>query len=83
MEGCLSVPGQYAEVIRAKAVKIQYLDENNMMQTLEGEGLLADCLQHEIDHLDGILFIDHLSAIKRKMLIQKAKKFIAQHKDDD
>ena len=76
-EGCLSVPGQYAEVIRAKRVKIQYLDENNKQQTLEAEGLLADCIQHEIDHLDGILFIDHLSAIKRKMMVQKAKKAAA------
>ena len=76
-EGCLSVPGQYAEVTRAKGIKIQYLDENNGQQTLEATGLLADCIQHEIDHLDGILFIDHLSALKRKMLTQKAKKVVA------
>ena len=76
-EGCLSVPGQYAEVTRAQAIKMQYLDENNKTQTLEATGLLADCIQHEIDHLDGILFVDHLSAIKRKMLVQKAKKIAA------
>ncbi len=76
-EGCLSVPGQYAEVTRAHAVKMQYLDENNEKKVIEATGLLADCIQHEIEHLDGILFIDHLSAMKRKMLIQKAKKVAA------
>ena len=76
-EGCLSVPGQYAEVTRAKAIKLQYLDENNKTQLLDATGLLADCIQHEIDHLDGILFVDHLSAMKRKILVQKAKKFAA------
>lgn len=76
-EGCLSVPGQYAEVTRAKALKIEYLDEKNETQFLEATGLLADCIQHEIDHLDGILFVDHLSAMKRKLLVQKAKKVAA------
>lgn len=82
-EGCLSVPEQYAEVTRAKTVKIRYLDENNVEKTLEAHGLLSDCIQHEIDHLDGILFIDHLSPMKRKMLIQKAKKAVAQRLNND
>lgn len=73
-EGCLSVPGQYAEVTRYQSVTISYLDENNERQTLTATGLLSDCIQHEIDHLNGILFIDYLSGIKRKMFVQKAKK---------
>jgi len=81
-EGCLSVPGQYAEITRSKAVKIQYLDENNEVQTLEAEGLLGDCIQHEIDHLNGRLILDHLSPMKRKLLTQKAKKHEMQQKQD-
>ena len=77
-EGCLSVPGQYAEVMRPKAIKVKYLDENGAAQLLEAEGLLADCMQHEIDHLNGILFVDHLSSLKRKLLIQKAAKAVAR-----
>jgi peptide deformylase len=77
-EGCLSVPGQYADVMRPNAIKVRYLDENGTAQVLEAEGLLADCLQHEIDHLNGILFVDHLSSLKRKLLIQKAAKTVTR-----
>ncbi len=82
MDGCLSVPDQHAEVSRAKSVKIRYLDENNDSQTLEAEGLLAFCIQHEIDHLNGVLFVDHLSAIRRKLMVQKAMKIIARQEKE-
>lgn len=79
MDGCLSVPDQHAKVSRAESVTVQYLDENNKTQTLKAEGLLAFCIQHEIDHLNGVLFIDHLSALKRKFFIQKALKVMARY----
>lgn len=74
VEACLSVPDQFANVKRFKAVRVRYLDENNQQQELEGEDLLAKCLQHEIDHLDGIVYIDHLSSLKRQLIIQKVQK---------
>ncbi|MBA3814318.1 MAG: peptide deformylase [Alphaproteobacteria bacterium] len=70
-EGCLSVPGYYAEVVRPLEIRVSYLDENNKKQELEARGLLADCIQHEIDHLNGILFIEHLSFLKRKIISNK------------
>lgn len=70
-EGCLSLPGQFADVKRHKAVVASYLDPDGKERTLEAEGLLARCLQHEIDHLDGILFTDHLSALKRNMILRR------------
>jgi peptide deformylase len=73
-EGCLSVPEHYAEVVRPRAVKVRYLDETGARREIAAEGLLATCLQHEIDHLDGILFIDHLSALKRNMILRKLLK---------
>jgi peptide deformylase len=73
-EGCLSLPGQYAEVKRPTAVKVRYLDERESEREIEAEGLLARCLQHEIDHLDGILFVDHLSALKRNMILRRLAK---------
>ena len=73
-EGCLSIPGHNAEVIRPSIVKARFLDVDGQPQEMEASGLLAACIQHEIDHLDGILFIDHLSALKRKMALQKIKK---------
>lgn len=73
-EGCLSLPDQYAEVRRPEAVEIAYLDEHGAERTLRAEGLLARCLQHEIDHLDGILFIDHLSPLKRNMILKRLAK---------
>ena len=73
-EGCLSVPEHYAEVVRPRAVKVRYLDETGAKREIEAEGLLATCLQHEIDHLDGVLFLDHLSALKRNMILRKLLK---------
>jgi peptide deformylase len=73
-EGCLSVPEHYAEVARPGAVRIRYLDYDNEVREMEASGLLATCLQHEIDHLDGILFIDHLTALKRNIILRKLLK---------
>jgi peptide deformylase len=73
-EGCLSLPDHYADVTRPAACKVRYLDYQNEIRTLEAEGLLATCLQHEIDHLDGVLFVDHLTALKRNMILRKLLK---------
>ena len=73
-EGCLSIPDQYADVVRPSAVGIRYLDRDGAEQKLDAEGLLSRCLQHELDHLDGILFTDHLSALKRNMIMRKMAK---------
>ncbi len=73
-EGCLSVPDHYADVVRPAAIKVRYLDETNESRELEADGLLATCIQHEIDHLDGILFIDHLTALKRNIILRKLLK---------
>lgn len=74
-EGCLSVPEHYANVIRPKIVKINYLDREGNSQSLTADGLLSTCIQHEIDHLDGILFIDHISQLKRNMILRKLLKY--------
>lgn len=79
-EGCLSIPQQYAEVERPAQVKVQYQDLQGQTQLVEGDGLLSHCLQHEIDHLDGILFIDYLSTLKRNIILRKVKKI--QRADD-
>ena len=73
-EGCLSVPGQFAEISRPNKCKVKFLNYNGVEQILETEGLLATCIQHEMDHLDGILFIDHLSKLKKNMIIKKLSK---------
>jgi len=73
-EGCLSVPRQYADVERFETVRVRYLDENGVEQERFADGLLAICIQHELDHLDGILFIDHLSQFKRSLLLKKLEK---------
>ena len=73
-EGCLSLPDQYSDVARPKEVGIKYLDEKGEKRELEAEGLLAVCLQHEMDHLDGILFVDHISSLKRNVIMRKLKK---------
>ena len=73
-EGCLSVPEYYADVERSKEVEVEWFDELGVKYKKKLSGLLSICIQHEIDHLDGILFIDHLSALKRKMALQKIKK---------
>ncbi len=72
--GCLSVPDQYAEVDRPDRIRARWLDENGDSHEADIEGLLATCLQHEMDHLEGILFIDHLSRLKREMILKKLAK---------
>jgi peptide deformylase len=73
-EGCLSIPDYYAEVERPARVRVRYLDRAGAMQELDADGILATCLQHEIDHLNGVLFIDHLSRLKRERVIKKFEK---------
>ncbi len=73
-EGCLSVPDQYGEVLRPATIRARWLDESGAPREEELTGLLAVCLQHEIDHLDGVLFIDHLSRLKREILLKKLAK---------
>ena len=73
-EGCLSVPEHYAEVERPAKVTVRYLDQDNEIRTIKAEGLLATCIQHEMDHLDGILFIDRISALKRNIILRKLVK---------
>ena len=73
-EGCLSVPNQFAEIERPKKCDVEYLDYNGNKKTLKAEGLLATCIQHEMDHLEGILFIDYLSKLKKTMIIKKLSK---------
>ena len=73
-EGCLSVPDQYADVERPVAIQARWLDENGVEHDERIEGMLATCLQHEMDHLEGILFIDHLSKLKRDMVLKKLEK---------
>ena len=73
-EGCLSIPGIYADVTRADSIVVRYLDRQGQTQELAADGLLATCIQHEIDHLDGKLFIDYLSPLKREMVRKKLAK---------
>jgi peptide deformylase len=73
-EGCLSVPDHYSDVVRPAKVTVRFLDRDGKQQDMTCEGLLATCVQHEIDHLDGVLFIDHLSKLKRDRVLTKFKK---------
>lgn len=73
-EGCLSIPDYYAEVERPASVRVKFLGLDGKEQEIEADGLLATCLQHEIDHLNGVLFIDHISKLKRDMVVKKFKK---------
>jgi len=73
-EGCLSLPDHYAEVERPHAIRLTHLDEHGQEQELEAEGLLATCIQHEMDHLDGILFVDRISSIRRNVILRKLLK---------
>lgn len=77
-EGCLSIPGQYGTVQRPAQVRVKYLDYDGNEQEMEAEGLLSHCVQHEIDHLDGVLFVDYLSSLKRNMIIRKMEKLKKQ-----
>jgi peptide deformylase len=73
-EGCLSLPEHYADVTRPRQVRVRYLDETGATHELEAEGLLAVCVQHELDHLEGTLFVDHVSALRRGMILKKLQK---------
>jgi peptide deformylase len=77
-EGCLSIPDQTADVERPAEVEVQYLDEDGIDQSLVATGLLAACVQHEIDHLNGVLFIDHISRLKRDMILRRVMKEMRQ-----
>ena len=82
-EGCLSVPDHYSDVARPEKVRVRYLDRDGKQQELACEGLLATCVQHEIDHLDGILFIDHISSLKRNMILRKLLKARKEKERDE
>jgi len=73
-EGCLSVPDFYADVERADAITVEYQDETGEKHTLKTDGMLATCIAHEIEHLDGVLFVDHLSLVKRNIILRKLQK---------
>ena len=73
-EGCLSVPGQFAEIERPEKCYVKYLDYHGNIKEIKAEGMLATCIQHEMDHLEGILFIDYLSKLKKSMIIKKLSK---------
>jgi peptide deformylase len=77
-EGCLSLPEHYADVSRPAKIRLRYLDEQNELREVELEGLLATCIQHEMDHLEGVLFVDHLSALKRGIILRKLAKLKRQ-----
>jgi peptide deformylase len=77
-EGCLSLPEHYADVERPAEVRVRYLDENNHRQELHATGILATCVQHEIDHLEGVLFVDHISSLKRNIILRKLGKLKRQ-----
>mgnify|MGYP001353641877 FL=1 len=77
-EGCLSIPNQFAEIKRPSSCKVNFLDYNGKKKEINADGLLATCIQHEIDHLNGILFIDHLSKLKKDLILKKTKKQIKE-----
>jgi len=81
-EGCLSLPEHYADVVRPESITLRYLNENNKILEMDAEGILAICIQHEMDHLEGILFVDHISALKRNMILRKLKKVKKQTAED-
>jgi len=73
-EGCLSLPEHYAEIDRPASVRVDYVDEEGVRRELEADAILARCVQHELDHLDGVLFVDHLSVVKRNIILRKLAK---------
>ncbi len=73
-EGCLSLPEYYAEVTRPDQVRVRYLDYDGEIREIEAEGVFATCIQHEMDHLDGVLFVDHISSLKRSITLRKLAK---------
>jgi peptide deformylase len=81
-EGCLSLPDQFADVARPEACRVRYLDKDNETQEIEAEGILATCIQHEMDHLEGLLFVDHISALKRSIILRRLTKQKKADKSD-
>jgi len=81
-EGCLSLPDQFAEVVRPEACRVRYLDKDNETREVTAEGILATCIQHEMDHLEGLLFVDHISALKRNMILRRLTKQKKTDKSD-
>ena len=77
-EGCLSIPNHFAEVKRPSSCKVKFLDYNGKKREINADGLLATCVQHEVDHLNGVLFIDHLSKLKKDIIIKKTKKQVKE-----
>jgi peptide deformylase len=73
-EGCLSLPEQFAEVNRPARIRVRYLDHENEIREIEAEGLLARCIQHEVDHLEGVLFVDYISSLKRNIILRRLAK---------
>ena len=81
-EGCLSLPDQFADVVRPEACRVRYLDKDNETREIDAEGILATCIQHEMDHLEGLLFVDHISALKRSMILRRLTKQKKADKSD-
>jgi len=81
-EGCLSLPEHYADVARPARIRLRYLDHENELREIDVDGLLATCIQHEMDHLEGVLFVDHLSALKRGIILRKLAKLKRQKAAD-
>ncbi len=81
-EGCLSLPGQYADVTRPARVRVRYLDQTGARREMDADDLLSACVQHEIDHLNGVLFVDHLSILKRNIIMRRLAKDQRQKRDD-
>ena len=79
-EGCLSLPKQYANVIRPEQICVEFLDYEGKLKTIDAKGVLATCIQHEIDHLDGTLFVDHITKLRRDLIIRKLKKYKSEKK---
>ena len=77
-EGCLSLPDHFAEIERPESVRVSFVDREGKSRSLEADGLLSRCIQHELDHLDGVLFTDHLTALKRNMILRKLAKLKRQ-----
>jgi len=73
-EGCLSLPEHFADVERPERIRLRFLDHQNEIREIEADGLLAVCLQHEMDHLEGVLFVDHISSLKRSIILRKLQK---------
>ena len=81
-EGCLSIPGEAEDVDRAEKITVRFLDEKGKQQTLTADGLLAIAVQHEVDHLEGVVFVDHVSALKRDVIRKRMKKLQAEREED-